>query len=115
MNIRQTTLRPTDVPHAFPGMLGPETRGVPTAVSGPAFENHISQGQHVVWPSAKGTVRGAALIPLFPGAPALHRRNPPLYEALTLVDALRVGRARERNHAAKQLEIILASGDRKRE
>jgi hypothetical protein len=52
---------------------------------------------------------------LFPGAPALHCRNPPLYEALTLIDALRVGQARERTHAAKQLEIILASAGRKRE
>ncbi len=103
------------VPYAFPGMLGPETRGVPTAVSGPGFANHISQGQPVVWPSAKGSVRGAALVPLFPGAPALHCRNPPLYEALTLIDALRVGQARERMHAAKQLEIILASAGRKRE
>ena len=103
------------VPHAFPGMLGPETRGVPTAGSGPGFENHFAQGHPVVWPSASGKVRGAALVPLFPGAPALHRRNPPLYEALALIDALRVGQARERRYAAKRLEVILASAGQKGE
>jgi hypothetical protein len=41
---------------------------------------------------------------LYPSAPAAALRNPALYENLALFDALRTGRARERNLAEELFE-----------
>jgi hypothetical protein len=65
----------------------------------------------LVWPAAEGTVRGDSLTPLYPAAVGLPTRDPALYEILTLVDAIRVGRARERALARKLLpERLLPTG-----
>lgn len=95
------------VPYAFPGELGTEIRGVPTAHSGPPLAAQIRSDDAVVWPSVHGTQRGQGLLPLLPFAPELVEQNPPLYEMLTLVDALRVGQARERNAARVLLKSAL--------
>jgi hypothetical protein len=91
------------VPFAFPPMLGAETIGMPTAHSAPSFAAIVESSDRLVWPDPGGAVRGQSLIPLFPGAPALARMNEPLYDLLTIVDALRVGTARVRRVAADLL------------
>jgi hypothetical protein len=88
---------------AFYPVTGPEAQGVPTAHSGPLMAKEIVSDRAVVWPSADGRVRGDSLVPLYDGAPGLVSRSPRLYELLTLVDAVRVGRARERRIAIKLL------------
>jgi hypothetical protein len=90
------------VPYAFPGELGPETRGVPTAHSGPPLRDQLP-GELVVWPSGIGEVRGLSLVPLCRGAPQTSVSNPELYDWLTVVDALRIGRARDRRLAHELL------------
>lgn len=90
------------VPYAFPGELGSLVGGVPTAHSGPPLAS-VFRGDPIVWPSVDATMRGESLAPLYPAAPRLAGRVPDLYELLTLVDALRVGRARERKRAAEIL------------
>lgn len=95
---------------AFFANLGPEVRGVPTSHSAPPLSDEIVSDNQVVWPSAEGSVRGSAIAPLYPGAPALEARAPDLYRALTLVDALRIGRAGERFLAAKHLNRWLEIG-----
>ncbi len=99
------------VPYAFPGELGPEAQGVPTAHSGPALRNEIQSLETVVWPSLEGEARGSTLAPLCSKAPAMVRANPSLYRLLTIVDALRVGRSREKNLAQQMLEqeVVAAS------
>lgn len=96
------------VPHAFPAELGPETRGIPTAHSARPLAEEIRSEDTVVWPSADGTARGQSLIPLYPKATKLPVTNPELYELLTVVDALRIGRARERKRAKEILQKRLA-------
>jgi hypothetical protein len=93
---------------AFPAIIGHETLGVATAHSSPAFRGIIESPDHYVWPDADGQVRGQSLVPLFPGAAALTSRNPPLYELLAIVDALRVGTTRVRKVAAELLAARLA-------
>jgi len=98
------------VPYAFPAHLGPEVRGVPTAHAGPLLAEHIG-GAPVVWSHSTGSVRGASIIPLCASAPEAASVNPELYDLLTLVDALRVGRARERSKARELLESVLLAPD----
>jgi hypothetical protein len=48
-------------------------------------------------------VQGAAVQPLDSSVPGAARRDPALYDLLALVDALRIGRARERSLAEKEI------------
>lgn len=95
------------VRYCFYPVLGPETRGVPTAHSAPPLDQIIVSDSPVVWPDASGYARGSSLLPLFPGAPAAARRDASLYQALALVDAIRMGRARERKAAEKALREMV--------
>lgn len=89
------------VKYAFPAVRGSVTRGIPTAHAGPALRNTLSQGDELppVWPDANGDVRGVALYPLYRSVPFAAKRDPDLYSMLTLIDALRIGAARERELA----------------
>lgn len=60
-----------------------------------------------VWPALEGSMRGVALMPLYPSAPAASQRSASLYENLALFDALRVGNARERRLANEAFEARL--------
>lgn len=99
------------VPYSFPGDLGAETLGVPTAHSAPAFREKIAAADVIVWPSIEGTERGASLQPLCSCAPELPATNPTLYRWLSAIDVLRVGRARERTLAKEILEPEIGSGE----
>ena len=94
------------VRYVFIPELGGETRGVPTAHAAPPLKSKIVQSDALppVWPSADGTVRGLAFSPLYRSAPQAAGRDEILYELLALVDALRAGRARERELAGKEIE-----------
>jgi hypothetical protein len=91
------------VPFAFPPILGVPTVGTPTAHAAPAFRGVVATADGFVWPYADGTAHGQSLLPLFHGAPALASRNQPLYDLLTIVDALRIGTARVRKVASDLL------------
>lgn len=97
------------VRYAFPPVVGSAARGVPTAHAGPPLREHFDDADPMVWPDANGSVVGTALAPLYPGATVLPERAPRVYRLLTLVDALRVGRARERAVATAELGRELAS------
>jgi hypothetical protein len=92
--------------YVFVPEQGVMTRGIPTAHAAPPLIRHlISTGEPPpVWPDAKGEVRGTAFSPLYSLAPGAARSDPKLYELLVLVDAIRGGRARERDIAIKELK-----------
>jgi hypothetical protein len=97
-------------PFAFPPMIGPDSIGIPTAHSAPAFREHVSSTGGIVWPTADGTARGQSLTPLYPGAVELVSRNRPLYDLLTIIDAARVGTSRIRKIAGDLLAERLKPG-----
>lgn len=91
------------VPYAFPAQLGAPSRGILTAFSAPFLASEFVTDEVVVWPAHNGDSRGLALTPLSPVVSTVWEHNHDLYRILTLVDALRVGRARERNRAREFL------------
>ena len=100
------------VKYAFPAVLGSITRGVATAHAASPLSERISDPSGdppPVWPDPTGKVRGMALCPLYPGAPAAAASDERLRQLLVLIDALRVGRARERELARELIPGILAS------
>ena len=92
--------------YAFPPVRGGMIVGVPTAHAAPPLNAQIvpSSEPVPVWPSLEGKVRGIALVPIYPSAPAAALRDAGLYENLALFDALRAGNARERALAARLFE-----------
>jgi DNA-binding Lrp family transcriptional regulator len=93
------------VPYAFPASPKEVTRGMPTAWAAPALSGKLSVSEQIppVWPDPDGRVQGAAVQPLYYSVPGAARRDPALYDLLTLVDALRFGRVCERNFAEKEI------------
>jgi len=93
------------VPYAFPASPKAVTRGIPTAWAAPVLSGQISAADQLppVWPDPEGKVQGAAVQPLYASVPGAARRDPALYDLLALVDALRIGRARERALAEKEI------------
>ena len=92
------------VAYAFAQHPGPIVRGVLTAHSAEPLNNIIHANDKYVWPYAKGQDRGQAIEPLYPTAVEASSKDRSLYELLTMVDALRVGRTREKEIAKKELE-----------
>lgn len=93
------------VPYAFPASPKEVTRGMPTAWAAPVLSGKLSASEQIppVWPDPEGSVQGASVQPLYSSVPGAARRDPALYDLLALVDALRIGRARERNLAEKEI------------
>ena len=91
------------LPYMFPQQPGVIVRGIPTAHSAEPLVNLISSTESYVWPYSKGHLRGQSILPLYPSVIQAVEQDPALYELLALIDAIRVGRARERNVA---LEIL---------
>lgn len=96
--------------YSFPAINGPLVRGMPTAYAAPDLREELALGDQLVpvWPKATGGTRGTALYPLYPSVPQAAERDPALYRALSLFDAIRIGSARERGLAATKLGKLLA-------
>lgn len=98
------------IKYAFPAERGSITRGIPTGYAAaplnkliPLMENDYPP----VWADAEGKVRGYKLSPLYDSVPKAAKLDKGLYELLSLVDAIRDGRARERKLAADYLRDLL--------
>ena len=102
------------VKYAFPAVLGPVARGVPTAHSGPGFREEFGRSDPLVWPHPDGKKRGVSVSPLHGSVPDAALTDPALHKAQAAVDCFRVGMARERKFAAQVLEELLLGGDRRR-
>ena len=90
--------------------LGALVRGVPTAHAAPPLDGLVqgAVANPVVWPSPTGTMRGQALEPLYPHAAKLPESAADIYQALALVDAVRLGRRRDAALAMNQLSLRLS-------
>ncbi|MHB1220429.1 MAG: hypothetical protein ACYC0J_00320 [Gammaproteobacteria bacterium] len=96
------------VKYFFPVQLGAYSRGIATSYAAPILEEHLILGDDPipVWPYGDGDKRGLALEPLYSSVPKSLAEfpDPLFYELLVLVDAIRSGRARERNIAIQLLK-----------
>ncbi|STX44511.1 Uncharacterised protein [Legionella donaldsonii] len=99
--------------YVFPAKLGELVRGTPTSYAAPVLKEHIVMGHDPipVWPYGEGKERGLALKPLYHSVPEAIAKHPdPLfYDLLALIDAIRSGRARERQIAAQKISMLLRS------
>ena len=91
--------------YVYPAVRGEMTRGIPTAFAAKPLSSviHDAGAEVPVWPHVLGKIRGYLFEPLYKHAAEAALLDPAFYELLSLVDALRDGRVRERKIA---LEII---------
>jgi len=101
------------VPFAFPAAPKDVTRGVPTAWAAPVMQGKFGGADQLapVWPAPDGDVQGTSVQPLYPSVPRAARVDKTLYDLLALVDALRIGRARERQWAEKEIRRRLVKDE----
>ncbi|WNM19486.1 hypothetical protein [Flavobacterium capsici] len=92
------------VAYVFPEHPGAMVRGILTAHAAKPLNQIINSNEKYVWPYAKGAERGQAIEPLYNTVVEASLQDKELYELLSLVDAIRVGRAREKEIAKKELQ-----------
>jgi len=87
-----------------PAVVGQFVLGLATAHAAPPLADKLRSDEDVVvMPVAEGPCRGRAVTPLHPAAPAAAGRDHKLHEILAIVDALRIGGARDREVAVAEL------------
>jgi hypothetical protein len=81
------------------------SRGMPTSYASAFMDKYFVADNEIppVWPDPEGEIRGESFSPLYRSAPVAAKNDSKLYELLALVDAIRGGRARERDIAKKEL------------
>ncbi|WP_126454380.1 hypothetical protein [Sulfuriflexus mobilis] len=94
------------IQYVFVPERGELNRGMPTAYASAPMDSYFDNYKELppVWPDPEGEVRGESFSPLYKSAPKAAKNDPKLYELLALVDAIRGGRARERDIAKKELK-----------
>jgi len=87
--------------YVYPAERGELTRGVATSFAAEPLRSviHDSGAEVPVWPYILGKVRGYTFEPLYKHAAEAALADSAFYELLSLVDALRDGRVRERKIA----------------
>ncbi len=94
------------VRYSFVPELGELTRGVPTGYAADPLKDNFVIGDEPppVWPYAEGKVRGYSFSPLYRSVPQAALVDQQLYELLVLVDAIRGGKAREKELAVNEMK-----------
>lgn len=93
--------------YVYPPVPGPPARGLPTAHSAPPLVAEVASKDSLVWPLDEGDAYGPSLEPLHRAIPPAASREPGFHAITALADALRVGRVREREIAARLLAELL--------
>ena len=96
--------------YAYPAVQGTLARGMGTSIAGPSLRDHFDQTKAPppVWPDSSGNAYGPSITPLHHTVPMASRLDEKLFDVLTLIDALRVGAAREREMATELLKERLS-------
>jgi hypothetical protein len=95
--------------YVFPAKPGPICMGLPTSYAASPLREKLSfdASEAPVMPLVTGSARGPSIAPLCRHAPQAAQKDPELHTMLSLVDALRTGRARERKLAGEYLSKML--------
>jgi hypothetical protein len=93
------------VRYVYPVEQGGLINGLPTSFAASPLKAMIVADTKLlpVWPYDKGKILGYTIEPLHPAAPRAALLDSSFYELLCLVDAIRDGRARERQLAKKEI------------
>lgn len=98
------------VRHAYPVEIIGYGRGMPTAWNCPLVKTDIMPPDPpIVWAVSGGSVEGSMIKPSHASIPFAASNDDLLYEALSLVEAIRMGKPRELAVAREALSILVES------
>lgn len=97
------------LPWMIPARVGGTGVGLPTGHSGPLLSDRLAWSIPYVWPTTYGDVEGRTVEPIHRLAPSLCSQLPAAYALLSLADAVRLGRVRERQLAAQAMSDLLVA------
>jgi hypothetical protein len=95
------------LPYVFPQTPGPLSRGMATSHGHSLLKKHIVSSSTYVWPDFEGKDYGQAIEPLYPNQVKAAKEDEKLYEALAMLDAIRVGKVREKKFAFDYFSNLL--------
>ncbi|MCB9550802.1 MAG: winged helix-turn-helix domain-containing protein [Myxococcales bacterium] len=95
------------VRYFMPVQLLAPARGLATAHAGPDLKDAIRASSPYVWPYLDGVEVDPSVDPLDPCVPHVAARHATFYRIMSLVEACRVGRIRERKLAEDMLRRLL--------
>ena len=101
--------------HAVPTLYFPHrievVRGLPTAMWAPQFRDRLATDKDIVcvWPYTKGKELGEGLIPIYPTIPLACSQNLKLYQLLSTIEMLRIGKSRDKEVAITYLQELFGS------
>jgi hypothetical protein len=97
------------IKYAFPAEIGPPARGIATSHSAPVLYDDVVQSglDSYVWAFSKGAHKGVSVMPLSKNVPLAVQKDPLLYDFLALIDAIRIGKARERDEAVVKIQKLI--------
>jgi hypothetical protein len=95
------------LPYVFPQTPGPLSRGMATSHGHPLLKKHIVSSSTYVWPDFEGKDYGQVIEPLYPNQVKAAKEDEKLYEALAMLDAIRVGKVREKKFAFDYFSNLL--------
>lgn len=89
--------------YVYPQQLGAIVRGIATAHSAAPLNDEIMSDTAYVWPYPNGDLRGQSLEPLYPNLPSACLKDSQFYELMALIEAIRIGKVREKSLAIKRI------------
>lgn len=93
------------IQYAFAVEPGKISKGIPTAHSAPVLSKQIiAEKDQYIWEDPHGKVRGQVIEPLDKRVADIIKKDPELYDILALIDAIRVGKNREKEIAGRLLK-----------
>lgn len=78
--------------YVFPAIEGKIARGLATAYSSPILKDDFVVDNNYIWPVKGFSTKGISIKPLYRTVPDASKEDPKLYELLSLVDAIRIGK-----------------------
>ena len=90
-----------------PGIVSGIELGLPTAGAASPLREQLIGAEEMVMPLKGGPHRGAAVAPIDEAAPRAAQLDPQLHKLLALADAIRVGDARSKQLAAREIQACV--------
>ncbi|MCL2101095.1 MAG: hypothetical protein FWH22_05215 [Fibromonadales bacterium] len=90
--------------YVYPAETSGRQKGFLTAFSAAPLNKKIASQTAMVWASENGTALGESIKPLYPAVVKAIQKDKALYELLSLIEAIRIGRVREIDLAKNELK-----------
>jgi len=91
--------------YVYPAVIKGRQKGFLTAFSAAPLNKRIVSKTAIIWASENGTAFGESIEPIYPAVVRAIQKDKVLYELMSLIEAIRIGRVREIEFAKNELKV----------